>query len=673
MADRNHHLLSLSEVNRFEAPAYTTFSRSLSPSPTRHGRSTIEELDPLLANLSPSSTLQALRANDAVSSSVDGKEQSIAGSIAEASEHERALGIRAALAGKKLREWVEEVGSWNWPQEKFQPPSTNADSTWSSASTRFLEQYHGSLPAAVVQERQDRIEIIKNDMELLEVEELKSYVLGAHTNSALTSTSHAFSTGTAQSPRYAHLDDFTVIITATIVQALPFLARLERLLRRWRVRLFVLRHVPGFLQQLGDTQLAIGSAWTTLRQEIERGADCEMTREAYAAIKAVLQQRVTELARRIDTILDTLEGFEDRIPDRWIDELETAEADFQHGIVEAERLVELVEFQAQKSTVTQGKSNGEIEKNLSTENLGEAWNAQHDGKTALAANSIQGVMDSSQIGSTGARQKPVDLESDVSSFPECRRGQATAAIGAGTSRGERRTPTHGLFFMRNTLPESGLESEKASFGSYGELANQGDAPRSGFLEGNGQQDELILSNDQRAYEESLESETLFPEDQDPFRRRTSTRKPPPLQLGGGEVEAPLSSGLSHTTSGSSGVYSDMSSPQIMDASQMQFFKTPKEDRFPIWVTQDDSTPSRQANQKPSQSPFGHGRSVSAIEPMTRSRASSHLSDVTINGREFKANHEGRGEDSEAVTSTIPEVQEASGASIESVPRSAVSA
>lgn len=79
-------------------------SRSPSLSPERRSPFRYHELDPLLSNLSPESTLRALTAADAVPRTEKVAQDILTKSIAQVSTAERALGIRAAVAAQKLKE-----------------------------------------------------------------------------------------------------------------------------------------------------------------------------------------------------------------------------------------------------------------------------------------------------------------------------------------------------------------------------------------------------------------------------------------------------------------------------------------------------------------------------------------------------------------------------------------
>lgn len=687
MADRTPSLLPLSNAHRFEVPDYDSYSTSPSPAPaTRHEDFVSNELDPLLANLSPISTLEALKVNDAVSPLPGSKEDLLASSITEASENERALAIRAALAGKKLRGWVEEIREWHWPLEKFEPlqPSKQLQNTNSISRIAGTEQvtspitsrgsmatYFGSLPATVVLQRENRIERIRDDMETLELEELKSYVRGAHSQLPKT-VPYDSPAGMLRPSQYTRLGDFTVVITATIVQALPFLARLEKLLGRWSVRLFVLRQVPSFLQQLEDTQVALQSAWVTLKQEAEKGLGFEMTRETYMAIKGVLQSRVSELAKKIDSILDAVEGFEDRIPDHWIDNMEAAETDFQDWIVEAERLIELSEWQSCRIA----------ESNIKDESYPDQGGAKDNQAVPVTpTREYLDIYPSANTGIATALSGREEVLYDDDHLPAEQAGEPAVTMQhsndqaseyEGTPTPDKKTPVHGLFFMRNTESKLNADADKV-YSNATEKRSQHSKPCPAEQmenEGGGLGENAGHANSRVPVDVSV----IRSSSQNATTRRFSTRKPPPLNLDRGEVESAPDSETSHTTfaSASSGAFSDMSNPQIMDASPVQFFKTPMEDRFPVWVTQDDSTPSRQSSQGTTKELLGHGRSFSAVEPSIRRRASSHLSDVTISGHDDMGDQRSAVDGQKLHSYPEPEVHGASTVLIESIPRSEVS-
>ncbi|KAL2871360.1 GAS2 domain protein [Aspergillus lucknowensis] len=289
--------------------------------------------DPLLGKLSPESTLEALSSTDAVPKNEKVAHDILSRSISQASPTERALGIRAAVAAQKLGQWYREVQKWEWPKRTdahlgkgFIPPSDAEPA------------YCGSLPASVVSEREKRVEEIRDGMDSLDVEELKEHVLNAHIPGR-SRPSSAHSTISLPPPlSYVQLSDFTAVITATILRALPLLSRLNSLLSTWSVRLLVLRQIPGLLQSLQFARSELNSAMALLESsEPPTENDVLYSIANYHAKRLVLESTVVSTGRRMDRILDSLDGREDSLPERWIDDLEAIEADFASWVMQAER------------------------------------------------------------------------------------------------------------------------------------------------------------------------------------------------------------------------------------------------------------------------------------------------------------------------------------------------
>src|SRR5277367_3002240 len=159
-------------------------ARTPSRSPTRP-----RLMDDMLSDLSPATTLEAF-------TSVSG---TLKASIEAATPTQRAFGIRAAIASKKIQEWVTELSAWPWPvksSEGFETPTAkrrkisngSLDSHRTDKEQDFRqndraaekEEYYGCLPALDVLRYESRIEEISEDMEDLNVEEIKSQVLNTH-------------------------------------------------------------------------------------------------------------------------------------------------------------------------------------------------------------------------------------------------------------------------------------------------------------------------------------------------------------------------------------------------------------------------------------------------------------------------------------------------------------
>ena len=371
MAQRVPNPAVLSPTSRFSSTPYRTYS----PSPTRAANRNIDlEHDPLLSNLSPRDTLNALAAVDALSPTQRKSENALSKSVAEASASERALGVRAAHAGKQLREWCEELQGWRWPSYGFALPRSEAEGRkvleWAQRYQQMARsiqeaelgdtgEFWGSFPAKVVQDLEERIEVIRDSMDMLEVEELKDHVRLAHTSSRQGSRLD----DPSLSLSHAHLDDFTALITATIMNALPYLFRIESLLTVWSTRLTLLRRVPSWLQGLDDTESSLAVGWQSIgrRNYDEPWVNSDITREAYKIIKSVLEDKVVGLGQRTDTMLDLLEGGDDVLPDDWIDRMDAVEEDYRLWVLEAERVVHQNEWETVNLTNQNGQQMTEVQ------------------------------------------------------------------------------------------------------------------------------------------------------------------------------------------------------------------------------------------------------------------------------------------------------------------------
>ncbi|KAJ5263443.1 hypothetical protein N7478_011048 [Penicillium angulare] len=326
-------------------------SRSASPErPERPRGSLYPEVDPLLSNLSPESTLAALTSTGTVPSNGSFSHDVLSKSISQVSPAERALGIRAAIAARNLDLWLKEVRSWKWYNNTdaqagkgFSPPANSSkrdgsfESNSLSAPSNSVE-FYGSLPAQVVEEYEKRIEEIRDGIDGLDVEELKEHVLNAHIPSRSRPSSSTSTVSVPPPLSYVQLSDFTAIVTATILRALPCLSRLSHLLNTWDVRLFVLRQVPGLLKELQTTRSILDASNRALQSSnTSENLDARLSSSFLRDEHVKIEGKVIDAGRRMDRTLDALEGRQDSLPEQWIDDLETIEADFAAWVVEAER------------------------------------------------------------------------------------------------------------------------------------------------------------------------------------------------------------------------------------------------------------------------------------------------------------------------------------------------
>ncbi|KAF7507053.1 hypothetical protein GJ744_010981 [Endocarpon pusillum] len=328
----------LNQNTRFRPASTRSQSPSPSRSPVRKAQFTEQEIDPLLGNLSPTSTLKALSLTDVLRNNEFKDTSILTRSIGETSSDQRAYGIKAALAAQKLREWHAEVLGWKWPARKdrrigkgFQPRLPFSPKEQTSSGTNKKKEYLGSLPATVVAQHAERIEQIKDGLEALDVDGLKEHVLSAHippkSQDGRTNGSHR---------EVMQLSDFTAVITHTMLQALPYLSKLTTLLSDWEIRIVVLKHIPELMRHLEKSEEAIQSA---LDQVCARRTSGLLTRTRFEDRKVVLGRDVRLLGARFDKLLDVLEGHEDTLPETWVDRMDKVETSFAQWTVEAERRV----------------------------------------------------------------------------------------------------------------------------------------------------------------------------------------------------------------------------------------------------------------------------------------------------------------------------------------------
>ncbi|KAI9800373.1 MAG: hypothetical protein M1825_004143 [Sarcosagium campestre] len=331
--------------------------RSVSPSrsPTRRNRCSTYNRDSLLANLSPNATLTALSDSDGLAHDhVTAPSPALVAGIAQATSAERAFGVRAALAWKNVKGWQAELLSWDWPLEAAHPGSSSCELGFRTplGSMHDGVEYWGSLPSSLAIDYEVRIGEIRAEMEDLGVDILKQQILTSHSSSR---------PGTALSgdgiqrkdnlPSNRPLDDFTAIITATVLRTLPHLSQVEFLLDTWTVRIAVLRVVPIFLTALRDASRALSSGWKAIEPKAgtspKQAGDAvapdartsDLDRLGLATVRSVLEDKISLCARHLDSMLDALEGRQDTLPNDWLEAMDAVEADYTDWVVKAESVV----------------------------------------------------------------------------------------------------------------------------------------------------------------------------------------------------------------------------------------------------------------------------------------------------------------------------------------------
>lgn len=327
--------------------------RVTSPSPSRQQRPS----DDLLSRLTPATALEALQSPTGP----------LKACLDRASVSEQSFALKTAIASKAIHRWLIEVSDWPWPSTGTasgfdMPPSSRNElpkrRTPQDSDTPLSPSgvaYFGSVSAGDVIQREKRIEQIQQDMETLDLEDIKNQVLHNHIlplsrpgtpfSDAGLSTTSAFS--------FTKMEDLTAVVTAITVQTLPALSKLSRLLRTWTLRLIVLRRVPSLLVLITDAEVALVSGWSAIGSSrtssdttgaAEIGSSTQLSQKDFEVIKSVLLQKITRPGQDLDFMLDTLEGTTDTLPEEWLDRMESIERDYAEWATMAERRVREAEL-----------------------------------------------------------------------------------------------------------------------------------------------------------------------------------------------------------------------------------------------------------------------------------------------------------------------------------------
>ena len=702
-------LTTLDSTSRFAVPN-RALSRSPSRSPSR--RQPSHELDPLLSNLSPTSTLEALEATQAVESGGTSRNSILRESVAAASTSERALGIRAALAAKKTREWYQEIMAWPWSttdgyQSGFDlppvqdrskilgndgqskgleeyPPDGRTSNTYDNAKE---EVYWGSLPANVVLEYEDRLDIISDEMEILQLDELKDYVRDIHlTTGSRRSSLQGPDRNNGSAPTYNRLDDFTAVITATIMQALPIITQLYLLLDTWSVRLTVLRQVPGFLACLEESQLAVNSGWNAVGKSgvTTEKLGASVSREAFITMRNILERRISDLGRKLDSMLDMLEGREDVLPEKWIENMDNFEAEFGTWVVETDAQVLENELRNKEPNELQesrilyddggGRPTEEHPSMMIRDNFNDKSQNPHSVRSGSSATQGQGYLDPS----SPEHNERIDVNQEtvatsIESHPESHLSSPPNEISS-TSPHSAETETtdagsvynllSGLLGHRNTdIPNMNLNASlreefpgqelsppavRTSHSSGTQESSSRDIHK---VEVANNTDHNTVNTRNLANSESSLSVNTGMELLDTLEAELLEQKLGPAARPGplvfhkshsravSNVSSDMSPDTSNPGSATSEYFSNMSSPEIRDASRAEYFAGPVEVTTPNYVSRDpmspDSTVSRQSSQRTergdSKVPEGLLPSNYVSSPTSqRSRASTLKIDLGVN-------------------------------------------
>ncbi|KAK3215016.1 hypothetical protein GRF29_19g1906659 [Pseudopithomyces chartarum] len=328
---------------------------ALSPVP-RKGRMLGASGEGHLRDLSPNTTLRAFT-HRPMPFDVTRDEYSIFACIDTLTPAERDLGTRVAKAAQRLKSWCDEIAQWGWSGSFEQPTDEDKEHRRRSLQMRIQEhvqqlpapddlpqlEYWGSLLSVDVQAHEARLDDISDELIALDVEELKGHVLDMHPGTRSRPSSAGYGTRTTYKP----MDDFNFLITQTLISALPHHLQLKDRLQTWTARVTVLREAPRYLDRLKAAQEAMRRGWDVLASpKNPSDAVFNAWKGTVDTVARVMQDSVSDLGRRLDAMLDTLEGLQDRLPDGWIDVFEGVEGDFGRWTQESRR--KIIEFDVRR-------------------------------------------------------------------------------------------------------------------------------------------------------------------------------------------------------------------------------------------------------------------------------------------------------------------------------------
>ena len=275
------------------------------------------------------SPTKQLRPGAKASINHDEYQRIVSSEISTAAEKE--LASRVVKAADRLKEWCREIEQWGWS---------------GSFDKRHERRLHhdpferiesgASLPPEVVERYDSRLDSIGEELEELEVDDLKEQILGIHLGRSRPSSSYS----SASSTNVVLYDDFQLFVTEALLHALPFLAKLQHYLKIWHVRLDVYRQVPMYLDGLSFLEEILTEAWQGLKHASTPEMDekeIEALDEQLTTAQSALKYKVSELGTQLDRMLDALEGQDDCLPDDWIDKYENNEKSYAEWSYQADR------------------------------------------------------------------------------------------------------------------------------------------------------------------------------------------------------------------------------------------------------------------------------------------------------------------------------------------------
>ncbi|KOS18623.1 hypothetical protein ESCO_000430 [Escovopsis weberi] len=281
-----------------------------------------------------------------------------------ASALERDFAMQTAMASQSIADWLNELRNWDWPAEGG---SEGFDSINPTRRKLFVKVFSpeddakervGCLFAEEITRYETRVEEISRDLDKLDLESIKSHVMTDHiiplSRSPNPVVDPKLSFVSSLVASYNKMDDLTAVVTAIVVQTLPNLARLSRLLDTWSTRLTVLQKVNPLLQAISEAETLLQENWNFLSKfppNIATRTTRYSTRQQFYFTRAIfeprrddLAQQVAEPGRMLDFMLDTLAGSLDTLPDEWLTRMEEVEKGYGEWVAACERLISEAEL-----------------------------------------------------------------------------------------------------------------------------------------------------------------------------------------------------------------------------------------------------------------------------------------------------------------------------------------
>jgi hypothetical protein len=336
---------------------------------TRRGRGTGGFEEARLRDLSPGTTLRAF-VEKPMPYDTSRDEYKIFACIESLTPAERDLGARVAKAAERLKSWCKEIEQWGWSGGFEAPSEVHREERRKSLELHIREhvgesamvehvgplQYWGSLLSVEVESHDARLDEIGDELLALDVEELKEHVLDIHGHSRSRPSSAGFE---ASRHHYTPMDDFSFLITQTLLSALPQHWQLKDQLGTWTARVSILREAPRYLDDLKVAQKAMRLGWEAIEPPTDQSdVAFEKWKEAVETISSVLREKVSHLGQCLDKMLDNLEGRDDRLPEEWIDVFEGVEADFSRWAHESRKSV--IAFGVRRKAGHNDKASGDL-------------------------------------------------------------------------------------------------------------------------------------------------------------------------------------------------------------------------------------------------------------------------------------------------------------------------